>query len=231
MSQIRSGHNGDAIRRGSATEECSRWHGRLSGPVSPCPVTDVFGCRCSTAGTIAGAIHSAVGCAVTPSHRMRRRSFRRMSNPYSSRNEIVGTTKRSIEAIPSTWFRRNVLQPCDGGPGCHCIHMRNRPSDFLRRYSRRRTRSHGMVWHRHRTGRVTLYRILIRRGGTPINPKRDGEGASLPPLLLYRDPTSRCALWHSNGSPKRYGSNYCPAALFPLERCWSWLLQMSLLKS
>src|SRR6476646_9699396 len=54
------------------------------------------------------AIHSAVGCAVTPSHRMRLRSCRRTSNPYSSRNEIVGTTNRSIEAIPSAWFRRNV---------------------------------------------------------------------------------------------------------------------------
>src|SRR6476646_3671020 len=61
------------------------------------------------------AIHSALGCAVTPSHRMRLRSCRRTSNPYSSRKEIVGTTKRSIEAIPSAWFRRNVLQPCDGG--------------------------------------------------------------------------------------------------------------------
>jgi len=46
---------------------------------------------------------------------MHLRSCRRTSNPYSSRNEIVGTTKRSIEAIPSAWFRRNVLQPCDGG--------------------------------------------------------------------------------------------------------------------
>ena len=46
---------------------------------------------------------------------MRLRSCRRTSNPYSSRKEIVGTTKRSIEAIPSAWFRRNVLQPCDGG--------------------------------------------------------------------------------------------------------------------
>jgi hypothetical protein len=46
---------------------------------------------------------------------MRLRSCRRISNPYSSRNEIVVTTKRSIEAIPSTWFRRSVLQPCYGG--------------------------------------------------------------------------------------------------------------------
>jgi hypothetical protein len=29
--------------------------------------------------------------------------------PYNNLNEIVGTTKRSIEAIPSAWLRRNVL--------------------------------------------------------------------------------------------------------------------------
>src|SRR3954454_16137605 len=69
------------------------------------------------------AIHSAVGCAVTPSHRMRLRSCRKMSNPYSSRNEIVGTTKRSIEAIPSACFRRNVLQPCDGGRRCRAMYL------------------------------------------------------------------------------------------------------------
>src|SRR4029077_4526845 len=28
---------------------------------------------------------------------------------------MVGTTNRSIAAIPSAWVRRNVLQPCDGG--------------------------------------------------------------------------------------------------------------------
>src|SRR3954447_9851047 len=44
-------------------------------------------------------------------------------HPYSSRNEIVGTTKRSIEAIPSTWFRRNVLQPCDGGRRCRAMYV------------------------------------------------------------------------------------------------------------
>src|SRR4051794_27148254 len=69
------------------------------------------------------AIHSAVGCAVTASHRMRLRSCRRTSNPYSSRNEIVGTTNRSIEAIPSAWFRRNVLQPCDGGRRCRAMYL------------------------------------------------------------------------------------------------------------
>ena len=47
--------------------------------------------------------------------RIRRRTCRRMSRPYRSRNEIVGTTNRSIAATPSAWLRRNVLQPCDGG--------------------------------------------------------------------------------------------------------------------
>src|ERR1700726_3290456 len=32
-----------------------------------------------------------------------------------NRNEIVGTTNRSIAAIPSAWLRRNVLHPCEGG--------------------------------------------------------------------------------------------------------------------
>src|SRR4051794_19614091 len=54
---------------------------------------------------------------------MRLRSCRRTSNPYSSRNEIVGTTNRSIEAIASVWFRRNVLQPCDGGRLCRAMYL------------------------------------------------------------------------------------------------------------
>src|SRR6202011_1897932 len=38
-----------------------------------------------------------------------------MSNPWSSRNEMVGTTKRSIATMPSAWLRRNVFHPCEGG--------------------------------------------------------------------------------------------------------------------
>ena len=38
-----------------------------------------------------------------------------MEAHHNNLNEIVGTTKRSIEAIPSAWLRRNVLQPCEGG--------------------------------------------------------------------------------------------------------------------
>src|SRR6476469_8428063 len=46
-----------------------------------------------------------------------------ISNPQSSRNEIVGTTKRSIAAIPSAWLRRKVLQPCDGGALLRAIYL------------------------------------------------------------------------------------------------------------
>jgi hypothetical protein len=35
-----------------------------------------------------------------------------MTSPKSSLNVIVGTTKRSIEAIPSAWFRMKVHQVC-----------------------------------------------------------------------------------------------------------------------
>ncbi len=47
------------------------------------------------------AIHSAVGCAVTPNHMISRRSCRRINRPNRSRNDSVGTTNRSSAAIPS----------------------------------------------------------------------------------------------------------------------------------
>src|SRR5215467_4386527 len=53
--------------------------------------------------------------AVTPSHRSSRRECCKIRNPYNSRNEIVGTTNKSIDATPSAWLRRKVFQPCDGG--------------------------------------------------------------------------------------------------------------------
>src|ERR1700746_860064 len=46
-----------------------------------------------------------------------------ISNPWSNRNEIVGTTKRSIAAIPSAWLRRNVFHPCEGGPRLRAIYL------------------------------------------------------------------------------------------------------------
>src|SRR6185503_8428885 len=44
-------------------------------------------------------------------------------NPKSNRNEIVGTTKRCIAAIPSAWLRRNVFHPCEGGPLLRAIYL------------------------------------------------------------------------------------------------------------
>src|SRR6476469_5036102 len=46
-----------------------------------------------------------------------------ISNPQSSRKKIVGTTKRSIAAIPSAWLRRNVFHPCDGGALLRAIYL------------------------------------------------------------------------------------------------------------
>src|SRR3954451_13102331 len=42
---------------------------------------------------------------------------------YSGRKAIVGTTKRSIAAIPSAWLRRNVFHPCEGGPLLRTIYL------------------------------------------------------------------------------------------------------------
>src|SRR3982751_3725914 len=36
---------------------------------------------------------------------------------------IVGTTKRSIAAIPSAWLRRKFLHPCDGGALLRAIYL------------------------------------------------------------------------------------------------------------
>src|SRR6516162_7769856 len=46
-----------------------------------------------------------------------------ISNPYSSRNEIVGTTKMSSAAIPSAWLQRNVFHPCEGGALLRAIYL------------------------------------------------------------------------------------------------------------
>src|SRR5712691_3733277 len=79
------------------------------------------------------AIHSAVGCAVAPSHKIRRRSWCRISKPYRSRNEIVGTTKRSIATIPSAWLRRKVVQPWDGGRFRRAMYLATRFASFGQR--------------------------------------------------------------------------------------------------
>src|SRR6476619_6400218 len=46
-----------------------------------------------------------------------------ISRLYSGRKAIVGTTKRSIAAIPSAWLRRNVFHPCDGGALLRVIYL------------------------------------------------------------------------------------------------------------
>src|SRR6476659_4939590 len=46
-----------------------------------------------------------------------------ISRLYSGRKKIVGTTKRSIAAIPSAWLRRNVFHPCDGGALLRAIYL------------------------------------------------------------------------------------------------------------
>src|SRR6478672_8175026 len=46
-----------------------------------------------------------------------------ISRLYSGRKKIVGTTKRSIAAIPSAWLRRNVFHSCDGGALLRAIYL------------------------------------------------------------------------------------------------------------
>src|SRR3954449_4161232 len=53
LSEIRSGRNDGAIRRGPAAEECCPPLGRISSAVSPWPVIGAFGCCCSIARTSA----------------------------------------------------------------------------------------------------------------------------------------------------------------------------------
>ena len=61
------------------------------------------------ASVIWRASHSAVGFRVTAIHNNRRREWPRIRNANSCSKAIVGTTKRSIEAIPSIWLRRKVF--------------------------------------------------------------------------------------------------------------------------
>src|ERR1700730_13880727 len=66
------------------------------------------------ASVIWRASHSAVGFRVTAIHNNRRREWPRIRNANSCSKAIVGTTKRSIEAIPSIWLRRKVFHVCNG---------------------------------------------------------------------------------------------------------------------
>ena len=68
------------------------------------------------ASVIWRANHSAVGWRVTANHSNCRRPWPRTRNAKSCSKAIVGTTKRSIDAIPSAWLRRKVFHVCDGRP-------------------------------------------------------------------------------------------------------------------
>ena len=67
------------------------------------------------ASVICRASHSAVGCRVTSNHSNCRRPWPRTKNANNRSKVSVGTTHISIAAITSMWFRRNVLQDCEGG--------------------------------------------------------------------------------------------------------------------
>ena len=56
------------------------------------------------ASVIWRANHSAVGCRVTANHSNCRRPWPRTRKAKSCSKAIVGTTKRSIDAIPSAWL-------------------------------------------------------------------------------------------------------------------------------
>src|SRR5439155_14857585 len=60
---------------------------------------------------------NACGSSDTADHavcRDQERGAARSSDAKSCSKAIVGTTKRSIDAIPSAWLRRKVFQVCDG---------------------------------------------------------------------------------------------------------------------
>src|SRR5438105_13186550 len=65
---------------------------------------------------ICRASHSAVGCRVTSNHSSCRRPWPRTRNANKRSKVRVGTTNRSMAAIASAWFRRNVFQLCEGVP-------------------------------------------------------------------------------------------------------------------
>src|SRR6201997_563430 len=83
----------------------------LSRDVKTCHGADVQG----KASVICRASHSAVGCRVTSNHSNCRRPWLRTRNANNRSKVSVGTTHISIAAITSMWFRRNVLQDCEGG--------------------------------------------------------------------------------------------------------------------
>jgi|SRR6478609_11531289 len=61
LSEIRSGYNDGAIRRGRAAQECDPPPGQASLAVSLCPTRHVFWCRCNIAGTSEARAADACG--------------------------------------------------------------------------------------------------------------------------------------------------------------------------
>jgi len=61
------------------------------------------------------AVHPSVGCSVTLKCTTRRRSWERTTKTNSTRNQAVGTVKKSIDAICFMWLFRNGRQVWDGG--------------------------------------------------------------------------------------------------------------------
>ena len=59
-------------------------------------------------------VQAVVGCSVTATWTIRRRSCASMMSTKSIRSVTVGTTKRSTAGIWLEWFVRNVRQVCDG---------------------------------------------------------------------------------------------------------------------
>ena len=62
------------------------------------------------------AVQAAVGCSVTLTCNIRRRSWLSMIRTKRIRKVAVGTVKKSSAMISLAWFERNVRQVWDGGP-------------------------------------------------------------------------------------------------------------------
>ena len=69
------------------------------------------------------AVQAAVGCSVTATWTIRRRSCARMTSTKSILNVTVGTTKKSTAMIWLAWLVRNVRHVCDGGRGSRRMYL------------------------------------------------------------------------------------------------------------
>jgi hypothetical protein len=60
-------------------------------------------------------VQADVGCSVTLTCRMRRRSWTNTTKTKRIRQVSVGTVKKSMATVEARWFWRNVRQVCEGG--------------------------------------------------------------------------------------------------------------------